>query len=94
MLHVRADEVSGRKGGDEGKFARHDGRCDDAGELLCVRTWCCWMGAADAEKVENGTLGGQDRSASDCPDFDRGHGDGHEKILSTVNSTRRRKIST
>jgi hypothetical protein len=44
--------------------------------------------ARDAEHLETGVLGREERSAADGADFDGGHGDGDEEVLSVVGAGR------
>ena len=89
-----ADEVARGEGTDEGELASHDGRSDDACKLLCVLAWVRGVCALDTEHLEDGTLRCEDGATTDSANFNRRHGNGNPKILTTVASVEKNQVNT
>lgn len=75
VRHVRLHEMSCAERAVERKLARQDTGGDDAGQLARVVARCLLVSAAHTEEVEHSGLWLENCAATDCADFDRGHGD-------------------
>jgi hypothetical protein len=88
LTHVRLDQMASRQRAHQTQLSRHDARSDYPRQPSSVVTRRLWVRARDAEHLETGVLGREERSAADGADFDGGHGDGDEEVLSVVGAGR------
>ena len=83
---MSADEVARCEGTEEGQLPSHDRRSDNTSEALGVHTRRRWVGTFDTQHLQHCALGSKDGTTPDSADFDARHGNGHQKVLSVINS--------
>lgn len=87
MDKVRTDKVTGSESAEEGELACHDSGSYDAGELLCVLTWLCWVRALYTKHLQHGLLRGEHSTAADGAYFYAGHCNGDKDVFTLVRSS-------
>ena len=81
-----ADEVARCEGTEEGQLPSHDRRSDNTGKALGIHARRRWVGTFDTKHLQHCALGSKDSTTSDSADFNARHCNGHQKVLSVINS--------
>lgn len=68
-------QMAGGQGGIKRQLASQNDRGDDAREATGILAWGDWVGTADTQHVQHGSLWFQDGATAKCANFDGGHRD-------------------